>query len=254
MGTDTLVGGRVISWFSCGAASAYATYLAHEKYSSRLEAVYCKVAEEHSDNLFFLDEFVKTTGIPVKIIGDKSKNYSVHEVIRSRKFIKGPTGAPCTMVLKKNVRKAYQRPDDVHIFGYTSEEIERVNRFIDSNNELHTDFILIEQDKSKQDCMNWFRDMGFKLPTMYSLGYANNNCVGCVKGGLGYWNAIRVDFPEAFDRMARLEREIGHAVNKDKDGPVYLDVLASDRGNFKRDMPSDCSFTCEWKQTELDLD
>ena len=51
--------------------------------------------------------------------------------------------------------------------------------------------------------------------------------------------------------MAKLERKIGHAINKDKNGPVYLDVLASDRGNFKTDLPADCGFTCEWKQQVL---
>jgi len=45
---------RVISWFSCGAASAVATILAKEKYGDRLEAVYCRVVEEHPDSLRFL--------------------------------------------------------------------------------------------------------------------------------------------------------------------------------------------------------
>ena len=245
---------RVISWFSCGAASAYATYLANEKYKGGIEAVYCRVAEEHPDNIRFLNEFVAKTGIPVQIIGDSSMAYSIYEVFESRKFIVGPTGAPCTMVLKKNVRKNYQRHDDVQIFGYTSDEMRRVDRFIDGNNEVLTDFILIDQDVSKKDCMEWFESMGFHLPIMYAKGYANNNCVGCVKGGMGYWNAIRVDFPEAFNKMALLERRIGHSINKDKDGPVYLDVLDATRGNFKRDMPGDCGFTCEWKQGDLDID
>ena len=86
---------------------------------------------------------------------------------------------------------------------------------------------------------------------MYKLGYSNNNCVGCVKGGMGYWNAIRHDFPEMFDKMAKLERTLGHALLKDKEGPVYLDSLDPNRGNFKRDMPADCGFTCEWKQRDL---
>jgi len=244
---------RVISWFSCGMASAYATYLAHQKYGDRMEAVYCRVAEEHPSNLEFLEHFTEVTGIPVKIIGDESKNFSIYEVFRSRKFIKGPTGAPCTMVLKKNVRKDYQRHDDVQIFGYTSEEMNRVDRFIDANNGVHIDFLLVDKNISKKDCMNWGMGMGLPLTEMYRLGYSNSNCVGCIKGGLGYWNAIRVDFIDAFDKMAKLEREIGHAVNKDKNGPVYLDELDPNRGNFKRDQPSDCGFTCEWKQGELDI-
>ena len=64
-------------------------------------------------------------------------------------------------------------------------------------------------------------------------------------------NAIRKDFPDVFDSMSKLEREIGHAINKDKDGAVYLDELDPDRGNFNRDMPADCGFSCEWKQGEL---
>ena len=216
-----------------------------------MEAVYCRVKEESKDNLRFLNEFVEKTGIPVKIIGDESMDYSIFKVFHKRKFIKGPTGAPCTMILKKNVRKDYQRHGDVQIFGYTIDEMSRVDRFIDSNNEVDTDFILVDKSITKPDCMRWFSRMGFKLPEMYRLGYANNNCIGCVKGGMGYFNAIRVDFPEAFNKLAKLERDIGHAINKDKDGPVYLDELHPDRGNFKRDQPLDCGFSCEWEQGKL---
>ncbi len=215
--------------------------------------MYCRVAEEHEDNIRFLDDFSKATGIPVKIIGDASKDYSIYNVFESRKFIKGPTGAPCTMILKKDVRKSYQRDSDIQIFGYTSEETGRVDRFIDSNNEVITDFILHDEGKTKQDCLEFIESLEVDTPIMYKLGYSNNNCIGCVKGGMGYWNKIRCDFPSAFEKMALLERKIGHAINKDKNGPVFLDVLASDRGNFKKDKPSDCGFTCEWEQREFRL-
>jgi len=62
---------------------------------------------------------------------------------------------------------------------------------------------------------------------------------------MGYWNKIRKDFPDRFDKMAKTERLIGHAVNKDDKGPVYLDELDPKRGRFKQDMPADCGFTCE---------
>ena len=240
---------RVVSWFSCGAASAYATYLASKKYAN-IEAVYCRVKEEHPDNLVFLKQFEEKTGIKVEIIGYDSMDSSIYNVFRNRNFIKGPQGAPCTMILKKWVRQRYEKPTDLQIFGYTVEEQNRIDRFIDSNNHVNTDFILADQGITKQECMDWLLEMGFDMPTMYKLGYPNNNCVGCVKGGMGYWNAIRVDFPDAFDRMAKLEREIGHAVNKDSNGPVYLDELDPSRGNFKRDVPADCGFTCESKEIE----
>ena len=240
--------GRVISWFSCGAASAFATYLANDKYTdSYFESVYCRVKEEHKDNLRFLEEYSNKLDIPIKIIGDDSHNYSIFSVFEKRKFIKGQTGAPCTMVLKKNVRKKYERPTDIQVFGYTVEESSRIDRFIDSNNDVNADFILAEQGYTKKDCLEFVADMNIEIPIMYRLGYNNNNCVGCVKGGMGYWNKIRVDFPAEFDRMAKLERKIGHAINKDKDGAVYLDSLEPNRGNFKTDVPLDCGFTCEFK-------
>jgi len=252
---DTLYSNRVVSWFSCGAASALATYLAKQKYTKNpFKAVYCRVAEEHSDNLRFLSDYEYACGLSIEVIGDVANDYSIYKIFEQRKFIKGPTGAPCTMILKKEVRKKYQRSSDIQIFGYTKDEGSRVDRFIDSNNEVNADFILYEQGYSKKDCLEFVKDLKIEIPIMYRLGYQNNNCVGCVKGGMGYWNKIRVDFPEAFYRMAELERKLGHAVNKDKDGPVFLDVLASDRGRFKDDSPDDCGFTCEWKQQKLPLE
>jgi len=235
---------RVISWFSCGAASAVATILAAIKYGD-IEAVYCRVVEEHEDNLRFLEEFTQVTGIPVKIIVDEPHEGSIYKVFMKRGFIKNQYGAPCTMILKKDMRKAYQRPDDIQVFGYTAEEQDRADRFIDGNNDVNEEFILIDNNVSKQDCYAHLSRLGIKLPAMYQLGYSNNNCIGCVKGGMGYWNKIRKDFPDRFDKMAKTERLIGHAVNKDDKGPVYLDELDPKRGRFKQDMPADCGFTCE---------
>lgn len=237
---------RVISWFSCGAASAVATILAAVKYGD-IEAVYCRVEEEHPDNLRFLDDFTRVTGIPVKVIRDEQHQGSIYNVFTKRGFIKNQFGAPCTMILKKDMRKSYQRPTDTQVFGYTAEEQDRADKFIDGNNDVNQDFLLIDNGITKQDCYAHLTKLGLKLPAMYHLGYSNNNCIGCVKGGMGYWNKIRKDFPEHFTKMAKLERFIGHDVNKDDDGPVYLDELAPNRGRFKVDMPADCGFTCEVK-------
>lgn len=236
---------RVISWFSCGAASAVATVLAAIKYGDRLEVVYCRVEQEHPDNLRFLHDFENTFGIPVKIIRDEEHQGSIYSVFLKRGFIKNQYGAPCTMILKKDMRKAYQRPDDIQVFGYTAEEQDRIDRFIDANNEVRDDFILMSNGVTKQDCYRYVHQWGIKLPAMYQLGYSNNNCIGCVKGGMGYWNKIRKDFPDAFDKMAKLDCTLGFAVNKDKKGKVYLDELSLQRGRFKEDMPGDCGFTCE---------
>ena len=75
---------------------------------------------------------------------------------------------------------------------------------------------------------------------MYDLGYPNNNCIGCVKGGMWYWNKIRKDFPEVFKRRAKQEREIGHSCING----VYLDELHPDRGKESEEILQDCSIMC----------
>jgi len=44
---------------------------------------------------------------------------------------------------------------------------------------------------------------------MYRLGYDNANCPACVKGGEGYFRAIREDFPEWFEELAAVQESIG---------------------------------------------
>ena len=64
--------------------------------------------------------------------------------------------------------------------------------------------------------MRIISEAGIELPAMYRLGYSNNNCVGCVKGGMGYWNKIRKDFPDIFQRTVELENKAGHSCIKGK--------------------------------------
>ena len=69
-------------------------------------------------------------------------------------------------------------------------------------------FPLLEHGISKEEAHQILKASGIKRPVMYDLGYQNNNCVGCVKGGMAYWNKIRKDFPEVFEARAKLERDI----------------------------------------------
>jgi hypothetical protein len=85
---------------------------------------------------------------------------------------------------------------------------------------------------------------------MYKLGYHNNNCIGCVKGGAGYWNKIRVDFPQHFERMAKLERVIGASITKSKGERVYLDELPPDAGDYPKEQNIECSIFCHMAEEE----
>lgn len=231
-------------WFSCGAASATAAHLLARDGTSDLVLAYTDPGSEHPDNERFLRECEEWIGLPVVRL--RSEPYaSTWEVWERRRFLNSPGGALCTAELKRKVRFKFERPDDRQAFGYTSEEVARADRFRQQNPGVDLLTPLIDHGLSKADCLGVVDRAGIELPVMYRLGYDHNNCVGCVKGGMGYWNSIRRDFPEAFDRMARLERDIGATCIRRDGVPVYLDELEPDRGDMATEPNIECSLLCE---------
>ena len=213
---------RTVSWFSCGAASAVATKLAISS-GEPVTVAYCEVKEEHPDNKRFLKDCEKWFGQEIIVLGNDKYKRSIDEVFWRRKYMSGVAGAPCTLELKKKVREEFELPGDIQVFGYTAEEQDRVDRFIDGNN--HVDIItpLIERGLTKQDCLAMVEKAGIELPEMYKLGYKNNNCMGCVKAqSPAYWKKIQIDFPKRFKIMAGMEMITGARICKyTKDGEEF---------------------------------
>ena len=164
------------------------------------------------------------------------------DVVRKTGWVNGVGGARCTTELKKKIRFAFQEVDDVQYFGYTSDLLDqrRAQRFKLNFPEVDSRFPLIERGLTKEECAGIIGRIGIRLPKMYELGYNNNNCIGCVKGGKGYWNKIRIDFPERFEETKRIEREVGASCIKG----TYLDELDPNIGRHDEFKVS-CDFTCE---------
>lgn len=234
---------RVVSWFSCGAASAVATKLMLSE-SEPVTIAYCRVREEHPDNMRFLKDCEQWFGQKVEILENETYSGSCVNVFK-KNYFRTPSGSPCTRELKRKVRLQFQQPDDVIVFGYTMEEYDRYNDFIDRNNEVPVRAPLIEHLLTKENVLAMIEREGIELPVMYKLGYEHNNCVGCVKGGMGYWNKIRVDFPDQFKMYADMERERGYTILKDKEGPLYLHDLDPARGRFADEPKIECGILCE---------
>jgi 3'-phosphoadenosine 5'-phosphosulfate sulfotransferase (PAPS reductase)/FAD synthetase len=238
---------RTVCWFSKGAPSTIAAKLAITEHGhDDLDVVYCDTGSEHPDGLRILAAAEEWLEHPVTII--RSESYAdTWDVWTRRKFITGQHGAPCTVELKKKPRFAYERPDDLQVFGYTAggRDPKRAARFVEQNPGISTSFPLIDAGLTRSDCLAMFERNVGPLQEMYRLGYPNNNCIPCPHGGLGYYNMIRRDFPEAFDRMARLEREFGHALHREADdSPIWLDELDPERGDIRTEPDFNCSLMC----------
>jgi 3'-phosphoadenosine 5'-phosphosulfate sulfotransferase (PAPS reductase)/FAD synthetase len=237
---------RTLAWFSCGIASAVAAKIAVE--SGACEVLYCDTLKyEHPDNLRFLRDVSAWIGQEIKII--KSDKYTdIFDVFNKTGWLVGPSGARCTTELKKNVRRAYEKPDDTHVFGFTFDEAHRIERLRQESPELYVRFPLHERGLTKRDCEQLIVKASIEIPAMYRLGYKNNNCVGCVKGGAGYWNNIKRDFPEAFERMAKQERLMGVNILSSKAGGkrvrFFLDELPPDMGRGIKEPDIECGVLC----------
>jgi 3'-phosphoadenosine 5'-phosphosulfate sulfotransferase (PAPS reductase)/FAD synthetase len=241
---------RIVSWFSCGEPSAVATKIALDKmvYDHDVVVAYCDTGSEHPDNVRFMADVEKWLGFKTTIL--KSEKYAdIWEVFEKTRWLVGVNGARCTTELKKKLRQDFEQSGDIQVFGYTIEEKERLQRFEKNNPEMNIWTPLIDMGLSRADCHEIVWQARIDTPEMYNLGYLNNNCIGCVKGQSGYWNKIRKDFPEVFNRMAKVERELNVAINKSYAGDgerkrVFLDELDPSAGRYKAEPSISCGLFC----------
>lgn len=259
---------RVVCWFSCGAASAAATKLAIEAIGDRLPVVvaYCAstLSSEHPDNRRFLEECSAWFERPVEML--YSERYEdTWDVWQKTRWLVGVGGARCTQELKKAVRQRFEDPfNDIQVFGFDASETKRAERFRENNPEARLWAPLIDVGAEKGRCVDMLRRAGIEPPALYGMGYRNNNCIGCVKGQAGYWNKIRIDFPEVFERMAQLERELDVAICKTEPKDpvtgkrqrlrVFLDELPPDAGRYSEEPELQCGVLCgEDGEEQLEL-
>ena len=229
-----------VCWISAGVSSFIAGYVIKDTVD---EFIYTHIDNQHPDSLRFIKDCEKVLGKKITILQSQYK--SVDNVIKTFGFINGPYGAKCTEILKKRVRKEweYGKKDLTYVWGFdcSKRERARAERTLQSMPKFKHEFPLIDRGLSKEDCHGLLKQLGIKRPAMYDLGYRNNNCIGCVKGGKGYLNKIRIDFPEVFEARAKQEREVGHTCIKG----VYLDELPPDVGRIEDEVMEECSIMCQ---------
>jgi hypothetical protein len=231
-----------VCWISAGVSSFIAGWLVKDSID---KWIYIDVEDQHPDSLRFIHDCEKAVG-KIEIL--KSEQYkNVEDVCRQCGIINTIHGAACTGMLKKAVRKKWENEqyqkrisDLCYVWGMDANERRRAESIIKNFPEFTHEFPLIERNLSKQDCHAILERLGIKRPIMYDLGYNNNNCIGCVKGGKGYWNKIRIDFPAVFEARARLEREIGGTCING----IFLDELPQDAGRMSDEIMEDCSIMC----------
>mgnify|MGYP001200090476 FL=1 len=238
-------------WFSCGAASAVAAYKTIEKYKDThtIRIINNPVIEEDSDNIRFLKDVEKWLGVKVETARNpKFPDNSAVSVWDKRKFMSGVAGAPCTTELKKNARYLWEKENkpDYHVLGFTFDEVKRHERFIISERD-NVIPVLIDHRITKSDCYQILQEQGIQLPRVYTQGYPNANCIGCVKAtSPTYWNHVREKHESVFNERAKQSRKLGAKLVRHKGERIFLDELPTDaKGRPMKNMDFECGIFCE---------
>lgn len=240
-----------VCWISAGVSSFVAGWL---KRSTIDEYIYIDIADQHPDSMRFIGDCEKALGKQIKIVrSDEYRN--VDECIRTFGGVRNVHNNfyPCTNWLKKRVRKRWETEhageDITYVWGMDVNERHRAYRLVEGMPDFKHEFPLIERNLTKANAHGILATLNINRPVMYNMGYSNNNCVGCVRGGIGYWNKIRVDFPDVFERRAKMERDIGSTILSDKNGRIWLDELDPNRGKMADEIMGECDIFCMLAQT-----
>jgi len=238
-------------WFSCGAASAVAAKKTVERYGAThtIRVLNNPVVEEDNDNRRFLKDVEAWIGVEIEsVVSARYPNASAVTVWEKRKFMSGPMGAPCTQELKKFARQEWEKRNHVnwHVLGFTADEKKRHDRFVltERSNVLP---VLIDEGITKARCFSILQLANIELPRIYSMGYPNANCIGCVKAtSATYWSHVKEKHPDVFAARAEQSRRLGAKLVRHNGKRLFLDELPiGAKGRSMKGMDFECGLFCE---------
>ena len=225
-----------IAWFSAGVSSAVATKLSNPDI-----IFYNHVEDMHPDTERFIRDCEAWFGKKVTRMDSPVK--TVENACRLSACITIPRSfTACTKHLKIRPRQLWESANPgrhTYVWGMDKNETSRMDGLRERMPQYDHEFPLANMTKA--EAHGYLEQAGIKRPAIYAEGYPNGNCIGCIRGGMGYWNKIRREYPGVFENRAKLERLIGHSIING----VYLDELAEDRGRKQKIIVAECGAACE---------
>jgi 3'-phosphoadenosine 5'-phosphosulfate sulfotransferase (PAPS reductase)/FAD synthetase len=227
---------KVIAWWSGGITSAVACKIAIDIYGiENVRVIMIDTKNEHEDTYRFKIDCEKWYGANIETITEVGVSYeSIQDVWIRHKSLNVAHGAICSTQLKRKCRENFQKDNDFEyqVFGFEfdKKEFNRATSLKLNHPKAKSIYPLLMMGYDKDDCLKVVEEAGIDIPEMYKMGFRNNNCfgTGCVQGGIGYWQKMKIDFPEKFNKMAEME----HKLTQIKGEPVTM--LKDQGGDAKR--------------------
>ena len=209
---------KVICWWSGGVTSAIACKMAIDLYGlDNCRFIMIDTYNEDEDTYRFKRDCEILYGKEIELISN-AKYSTIQEVWFKFKSLNVAHGAICSSELKREVRQEFERTNyyDYQVFGFDIDEPKRAKSMHLNYPKSKAIFPLLLFGLSKKECIDMIEKFGIDIPKMYKLGFGNNNCfqTGCIQGGIGYWQKMKRDFPDKFNKMAEIEHELTNLKGK----------------------------------------
>jgi hypothetical protein len=206
----------IICWWSGGVTSAVSCKIAIDIFGiDRCRFIMIDTKNEDDDTYRFLNDCEKWYGKKIEIITAIGEKYnSIQEVWKKHLSLNVANGAICSNILKRKCREDWQKTAgyEYQIFGFEFDKKE-FNRAIAmklNHPKAKSIYPLLLYGYDKKKCIEIIEEANIEIPKMYQYGFENNNCfkTGCVQGGIGYWQKMKIEFPDKFNAMAEVEHEL----------------------------------------------
>lgn len=223
-----------IALFSGGVTSwAAAKRWADQHGADNLKLLFADTGIEDEDCYQFVMDGAANIGAELVILKDGRNPW---EVFRDEKMIGTSKADLCSRILKRDLLDKWRdencRPETHQmIAGILWDEMHRIDRLQELCKPWQYVAPLCEKPWiSKADCMAWAEREGLKIPRLYKMGFAHNNCGGfCIKAGrasfanLLRWMPERYAWHEEQERQTRAWQaangvQMGHVLYKDREG------------------------------------
>ncbi|MEU3909693.1 hypothetical protein AB0F20_38895 [Streptomyces goshikiensis] len=223
---------RHIVQYSGGIGSWAAAMRVVEQHGPRsVDLLIADSRAEDPDLWRFVEETSRYLGIEPVVVADGRDPW---QVFRDERFLGNSRLAPCSIQLKVNPCRrwieANADPDDTILYvGFDHTEQRRIPGTRNGWAPWQVEFPMCQEPfLTKQEMLQWSRDIGITPPRLYAWA-EHNNCYGlCVRAGLGHWAKVLQHSPLLYAEAERKEQEIREELGKD------VAILRERRGGISR--------------------
>lgn len=221
--------------FSGGLGSWAAAKRVAEKFGTAgMTLLFTDTRMEDEDLYRFLDEAAANVGAPLVRIAEGRNPW---HVFFDERFLGNSRIDPCSKILKRQMaaRWLQENCEPASTTVYVGIDWTEEHRYTNLRDRRAAEGWRYEAPLcdapfiSKADVRDWLKREGIRLPKLYELGFAHNNCGGfCIKAGQGHFANLLRAMPERYAKHEALEQAIRTYLGAD------VSILTDRRGDGKK--------------------